>query len=472
MINEELRRKSGKPEPCETVVLKITGDAWRLNSVPDSIKRLESYDDANFYLAANSGGSITSHLADSRGHYEYLLKFYNVVESSNLEMLNGISLLLKTVTNFSAAETPLGFRHPTVPVPVAVDISFRTDSTVATKSDKLYHHKCSIDDVVFLRACNGTTGIINEPIAARLFHWVPGSTLNEIEEITDSTPVLTVSLGYALGSVSNSLRNFDHPSFHRTHSWDLRNFESVAATFSQYIEEHDIRDLVTVVVQRFVSEVIPSSQSFRKSIIMGDCNDANVIVDEGRRSIGGIIDFGDAVYTWSINEVAIAMAYALISNYGRSNPIHCLSCLYGGFKYATDTAESTVGTESSSENNSHLSDGGIEHTSDTADEDHLHTLICVRLCLSIMIGAYSISKDPSNEYLKLHSHPAKNTLRLLLGTSASNGSPSEVPSQSTVSSLFANVSKQCKLMHLNSIKPTGEALAVMFISAADDCCRL
>lgn len=37
-------------------------------------------------------------------------------------------------------------------------------------------------------------------------------------------------------------------------------------------------------------------------------------------------------------------------------------------------------------------------------------LICVRLSISLSIGAYSISLDPSNEYLALHALPAKTAL--------------------------------------------------------------
>ena len=52
------------------------------------------------------------------------------------------------------------------------------------------------------------------------------------------------------------------------------------------------------------------------SVIHGDMNDGNVIVESDR--VAGIIDFGDAVYSWSIGELAIAIAYAVL---GQSNPL-------------------------------------------------------------------------------------------------------------------------------------------------------
>ena len=37
--------------------------------------------------------------------------------------------------------------------------------------------------------------------------------------------------------------------------------------------------------------------------------------------------------------------------------------------------------------------------------------MAVRLSTSVMVGAYSISKEPENEYLKLHAIPARSCLR-------------------------------------------------------------
>lgn len=40
----------------------------------------------------------------------------------------------------------------------------------------------------------------------------------------------------------------------------------------------------------------------------------------------------------------------------------------------------------------------------------LRTLVAARLTQSIAMGAFSLSKDPTNEYLKLHAQPARKTL--------------------------------------------------------------
>ncbi|CAN0491232.1 unnamed protein product, partial [Hapterophycus canaliculatus] len=45
----------------------------------------------------------------------------------------------------------------------------------------------------------------------------------------------------------------------------------------------------------------------------GDFNDANIILTPDLQDIEGVIDFGDTAHTWVMNDVAIAMAYAMLS---------------------------------------------------------------------------------------------------------------------------------------------------------------
>ena len=51
---------------------------------------------------------------------------------------------------------------------------------------------------------------------------------------------------------------------------------------------------------------------------MSDFNDANIIVDSGDvETVVGVIDFGDSVASWRVNDVAVAMAYATVSAFGK-----------------------------------------------------------------------------------------------------------------------------------------------------------
>ena len=386
--NEEKRRKDGKPQPDIETVRLIASSSWSLQISETDILQLESYDDANFYLRASKIKDLAEN-PEKTEESEFLIKFYNAVESDNSEMLKGISLLLNTVSSYSGDSLSCDFVHPTVPRPILIETILSADCT----------SNVDVNDVAFSMISSASNHTSKQYTAARLFHWVPGTILNKAGTLTTSK--LIVNLGYSLGSITNSLRGFDHPSFHREHAWDLQNFPSTYATFSTYIDEQDIKEFVDEVFKRFNEIIIPISDKLERSIIMGDCNDANVILNHEMTAVTGIIDFGDAVYTWSVNEIAIAMAYALLTTYGKQEPLKCVACLFGGYTYATQQFR--------------IMGGNIPINNEKSEElESLHTLICMRLCVSIMIGAYSISMDPSNEYLKLHSNPAKETLRALM----------------------------------------------------------
>ena len=120
--------------------------------------------------------------------------------------------------------------------------------------------------------------------------------------------------------------------------------------------------------------------------MLGDCNDANVIVSgvpgvgSGSR-VSGLIDVGDATHTWTVNDVAIAMAYSVLSSYGQQHPKEALVAVATGYcaQYPLSDIEAAA----------------------------LPGLVRCRLATSIACGAFALSKDPDNEYLKIHAVPAR-----------------------------------------------------------------
>ena len=77
----------------------------------------------------------------------------------------------------------------------------------------------------------------------------------------------------------------------------------------------------------------------------------------------------------TVNDIAIAIAYGLLSPYGLEHPVEVIAyTVFGYSRYRTLT--------------------DVEMKS-------LYTLIAVRLCISIQCGAYAISQV----HTSLHSHP-------------------------------------------------------------------
>jgi Ser/Thr protein kinase RdoA (MazF antagonist) len=82
----------------------------------------------------------------------------------------------------------------------------------------------------------------------------------------------------------------------RYHQWDGKNTCDLQ-NFVQYITDDRKRSMVESVIDCFRTELIDTNvaeSSFTKSLIHGDFNDANFLVDDDF-CVTGVIDFGDSV---------------------------------------------------------------------------------------------------------------------------------------------------------------------------------
>lgn len=352
MSEQELRNRN-KPNPQPADVPLLLSQHWNLSVTHGSIKQIESYDDANFLCTAqNSTGSSDM----------YLVKFYNAIETASPTLLHGLSSMLSQINSSITSAVQV----PSIIAPLAA------------AEDYIIVENCLIMD--------GTTA----NVALRVFPWIHGTTLSRCIADID----ILEQAGKAIGKVYQSLSGFDHQSFHRSHLWDLAQF-SLSIPLISYVEDDSVRSCIETCYELYQNELLVVSNHLPKSVIMADCNDANIIVSEENsveipRTVVGLIDFSDAVYTWSVNEIAIAMAYALLGSFGKESPYIAMASLLAGYVKVAPLSEIEL--------------------------EWLPLLIKVRLCISIMCGACAISKDPSNEYLKLHAVPARNALVLLSST--------------------------------------------------------
>eukprot|EP01039_Chlorochromonas_danica_P010597 gene10598-11743_t len=340
-------RKRHKPCPTVEQVISQCRRHWGLNALENSVKILDSYDDANFYLAAYD---------EKEGRKrEYLVKYYNKMEADDPDILFGLSHMLEALNR--QLRDVCQFPHIISPL-----------------------HDSGNEDMVFLSDCPLADGS-EASVFMRVFDWISGVTMNSIQ----TNASLLTEVGEVIGYMQKSLVNTDHPSFHRAHLWDLQQFPS-SMLLLPFVDDDQIKDIISYVKESYDREVLPVASMLSMSVIMGDCNDANVIITpEGPNfKVVGLIDFSDAVYTWTINEVAITIAYMLLTSYAQRSPWHAVAAVLRGYLKQADISS-------------------VEITC-------LPILIASRLCLSIMVGAYSISKEPDSEYLKIHALPARRAL--------------------------------------------------------------
>jgi Ser/Thr protein kinase RdoA (MazF antagonist) len=190
---------------------------------------------------------------------------------------------------------------------------------------------------------------------------------------------LLYDLGRKLGQLSRALVGFDHPGARRAFHWDFAEGKKVVQRYGAQIKKDWLRELVAGV------QADGFEGRLRKSVVHGDANDYNVLVE--KNSVVGLIDFGDIVYSYTVGDLAIAVAYVVL---GKSNPYAAAEPVIEGYR---------------------------EEFELTKDElDALWPLVRLRLCMSVCIAAHQQAQQPENEYLGISQRLIEETLPRLLAT--------------------------------------------------------
>jgi 4-aminobutyrate aminotransferase-like enzyme/Ser/Thr protein kinase RdoA (MazF antagonist) len=209
---------------------------------------------------------------------------------------------------------------------------------------------------------------------ARLMPWVEGTCLGEA---APHTPELLASLGRALGRIDRALAGLSHPAGHRVLHWDLRH-AGLARRHACLLPERRRQ----IVEAGFDAWEHIDWRTLRWSVIHGDANDYNVLVDDGR--VVSILDAGDAVHTATVCDLAIAIAYAML---GKPDPISAARCVVEGYH--------------------------AEYPLTEAEAASVFALAVARLCMSVCYSAHHAQTAPENEYLGITDAPAWSLLERL-----------------------------------------------------------
>jgi 4-aminobutyrate aminotransferase-like enzyme/Ser/Thr protein kinase RdoA (MazF antagonist) len=227
-----------------------------------------------------------------------------------------------------------------------------------------------------LRGPNGREHLV------RAVAYIPGIPMAELTEVDE--PFLE-QLGGALGRLDRALLDFDRPALRREFDWDLARGEAVVRRDSPLITDPNVRAQLDELFSRHLAHSKPVLPRLRRSIIHADANDYNVIVDPGTRTIVGLIDFGDMIHSWTVGELAIAAAYAVLD---RPEPLDVIAALCRGYQ--------------------------AEHPLEPAEQDAFYGLLCLRLCVSASLFANQSRQRPGDPYLEISQAPLRRTLPRLL----------------------------------------------------------
>ncbi|HZF39302.1 MAG TPA: aminotransferase class III-fold pyridoxal phosphate-dependent enzyme, partial [Blastocatellia bacterium] len=206
--------------------------------------------------------------------------------------------------------------------------------------------------------------------------WLPGIPLGDLKR---HSPELLRDLGRRVGQIDRALADFDHPAIHRYFHWDLANGLNVIREYESLIADAETRRLVGKFAAEFERDVAPILPRLRKSAIHNDANDYNVIV--AGQSVAGLIDFGDMIYSFTVADLAVATAYAILN---KPDPLAAAAEIVKGYhaEYALTDDELAA----------------------------LFGLARLRLCMSVCLGAHQRRQRPEDDYLSISQRPIRDTL--------------------------------------------------------------
>ncbi len=218
----------------------------------------------------------------------------------------------------------------------------------------------------------------------RVLSYLPGHFYAQLKP-GSANPALWTDLGQFMAKVALGLADFQHQGAFRYFDWDLAHGYAICQDKRQYLNTEQ-RQLVDYFLASYKAQVLPLLAKLPRSVIHNDANDHNLLVDSTSTAskITGLIDFGDMVYSHTVNELAITASYAMLE---QTDPLAALKNVVRGF-YA--------------------------HYELNQDEfEVLISLISLRLCCSVCNAAQAIQAQPKNDYLLVSNKAAWQLLAYL-----------------------------------------------------------
>jgi Ser/Thr protein kinase RdoA (MazF antagonist) len=213
-----------------------------------------------------------------------------------------------------------------------------------------------------VHALNGNEIVTVEGYFVRVVRYLPGVPLGEIRP---HPAELLCDLGRKLGQLDHALQDFDHPAVHRDFHWDLSKGNQIIDEYAPLIENANLREVVSRCRVNFEPRL-------RRSVIHGDANDYNVLVDPERMTVSGLLDFGDMVYSYTVADLAIAIAYVVLDT---AHPRAAANEVIKGY-----TSEFALLDE---------------------ELEAVWPLALLRLAVSACMAAYQQRQQANNEYLRI-----------------------------------------------------------------------
>ncbi len=234
------------------------------------------------------------------------------------------------------------------------------------------------EDIEKIRTADGDEHFV------RLVTYLQGTPLGNVKHHSSE---LLYDLGQKIGQLTSALKGFKHPALHRDFHWDLANGQKIIAQHEQRIQDKTLRESIQSLNSMFAEYTAPLLPKLPLSIIHNDANEYNLLAGGGKeprtrnQSIVGLIDFGDMVHSYTVGELAVAVAYAIL---GEPDPLECAAQIVKGYHNVCPLGKDELAA--------------------------LFGLISMRLCMSVCIATEQQTFQPENKYLGISQMPIRETL--------------------------------------------------------------
>ncbi|WP_299522132.1 aminotransferase class III-fold pyridoxal phosphate-dependent enzyme [uncultured Lutibacter sp.] len=212
----------------------------------------------------------------------------------------------------------------------------------------------------------------------RLLTWISGRIWDNVNPKLNS---LHYSLGEQCGLLTKALQGFEHPAAKREFAWDIA--QSLWTKKHLNLFKGEEKEIIIYFQNKF-----EASQNtyikLRKSVVHNDANNHNIIVSSNliNPTVKAVIDYGDAIHTQIINDVAVACAYAIMEH---NNPLAAALPIVKGYHSSIPLKENEL--------------------------EHLFTAVAMRLIISVTNSAINKIEEPDNHYLLISEKPAWEVLK-------------------------------------------------------------
>lgn len=147
-----------------------------------------------------------------------------------------------------------------------------------------------------------------------LLTYVSGRMLNTYKYFSHE---VLFNFGAVAGTVTSCLSNLAIPGADRNLIWDLRRADDVIAELLPSVKDTAQRSQLASIASNCAAIVAPLRAALRIQTVHGDLAHYNVVSKQeanGRPSVCGVIDFGDAQESWVVGDLAIAILSGFACN--------------------------------------------------------------------------------------------------------------------------------------------------------------